>query len=317
MKAPAHVRVPDRVSGLALAAGAGGAAVRPFREWQALLPALVWAYAGRVGAQVRHSLEMRTQRMTAWLITRGRVRLVSDDTVLTVRRGEWVFFCGRFQKHDFSPAAELVSVSLRVPADGEAVWRHAPFVVKAARHPELERAARALIDLVEAHAPTAMAGLAHRAMPPAEAARIGARALEWAAVCMEVRRVAGVTSEEERAGEGAGGKAGGRRRGHPKVARALERLTEAPLHERYAVARLAGEVGLSPGHLEQLFVRELGTTPRRLREHYRRSEAGYRVRHSDVSLKQIAWELGFCSASHFSNWFRRVFGQSPRAWRRG
>ncbi|AHF89792.1 AraC family transcriptional regulator [Opitutaceae bacterium TAV5] len=305
MKAPALVQAPDRVFGRALAAGAGE---RPFREWQALLPTLIWAYAGRVDAQVRHSLEMRTQRMTAWLITRGQVRLVSDDTALVVRRGAWVFFCGRFQKHDFSPAAELVSVSLRVPADGEAVWRHAPFVVKAARHPELERAARALIGLVEAHAPTAMAGLAHRTMPPAEAARIGARALEWAAVCMEVRRAAGMSPEEERAG--------GRRRGHPKVARALERLTEAPLHERYPEARLAKEVGLSPGHLEQLFVRELGTTPRRLREHYRRREARYRVGHSDVSLKQVAWELGFGSASHFSNWFRRVFGQSPRAWRR-
>lgn len=100
------------------------------------------------------------------------------------------------------------------------------------------------------------------------------------------------------------------------MTRALTVLMGTPLHEACSETRLAAEVGLSAGHLEQLFVREMGTTPRRLRERHRRDEAARRVRHDDTSLKQLAWELGFGSPSHFSNWFRRVFGMSPRAWRR-
>ncbi|WP_052361872.1 AraC family transcriptional regulator [Geminisphaera colitermitum] len=301
---PARLPSPPPPPANASTTAQGGiAGARSFARWQAIYPQLIWAYAGRVDAPTQHLLEVFTRRMTAWLVTRGHVQLVSDDTILTVKRGQWVFFCGRFQKHDFSPAAELVSISLRIPAESETEWRHAPFVVKAAEHPQLEKTARALIALVTRNSPASNRSALQRPMPFAEALRINARAFEWAAACMDARMAAGVPMGEPR-------------RGHPKVTRALTVLMGTPLHEACSETRLAAEVGLSAGHLEQLFVREMGTTPRRLRERHRRDEAARRVRHDDTSLKQLAWELGFGSPSHFSNWFRRVFGMSPRAWRR-
>lgn len=285
-----------------------GAGVRPVHQWQSQLPELIWAYAGKVDAQVRHLLELRTHRITAWLITRGQVRLVSDTTTLVVKKGQWVFFCGRFQKHDFSTGAELISISLRLPIVGEGMWRHPAFVIKAAKHPVLEATAWDLVNLVQKYAPAAKAGLSHQVLTFANTARIEARSLDWVAVLMEVRQTVGLAT--------GAGQASLPRQVHPKVSRALAKLTDTPFHEKYRENQLAQEVELSVGHLNQLFVGEIGMTPRRLRELSRRREADYRVRHSDVSLKQIALELGFGSASHFSNWFRQIFGKSPRTWRK-
>jgi AraC-like DNA-binding protein len=277
----------------------------PFRQWHQAQPTLLWAYAGKVDPVGRHLMSMKTKRMTAWLITRGHVELLSDDNKITASSGWWIFFCGDFQKHDFSASAELVSVSLRLPENMEPIWRHPPFKFKASRDPRLEGTARRIIALIDTDPATDPVGprLPNLPMSLEYFLKISSLGLEWSANYLAIREIEGL------------GISVPEKRSHPKVAQALKLLTNQSLAEGYSEARLAGEVGISTGHLEQLFVRELGITPRRLWEDHRRTEAAQRVRHSHNDLKRIAYELGFGSQSHFSNWFQKVFGSSPRRWR--
>jgi LacI family transcriptional regulator len=58
-------------------------------------------------------------------------------------------------------------------------------------------------------------------------------------------------------------------------------------------------------------------TIRQAIENERLERAKKMLRGSDPSLARIAAALGFCSASHLSNLFKKRFGLSPRAWRAG
>jgi len=274
--------------------------LRMFREWLSLKPELLWAYDGAVDPSVRHHLALRTGRMSAWLLRRGSVRLVSDDAVLRVGTGEWVFFSGGFQRHDFTKDARVLSVSLKVPDGAAAVWRHEPFKVKAAGNGRLERAARLLVATILKRGGKPGGGLHDESFGLEDFLRVDALGLEWAA-------------EYVRQLTAAGGAVKVRKRQDARVSAALRLLEATPFQKGFSELKLARAMKLSAGHLERLFQRETGATPRQVWERLRKEEAGWRVPHAETPLKQLAFELGFCSQAHFSGWYRRTFGLSPSA----
>ncbi|MFW6218376.1 MAG: helix-turn-helix domain-containing protein [Verrucomicrobiota bacterium] len=40
------------------------------------------------------------------------------------------------------------------------------------------------------------------------------------------------------------------------------------------------------------------------------------MRAGHLPLKEICYALGYTAPSHFTNWFRKQFGETPRAMRR-
>lgn len=112
--------------------------------------------------------------------------------------------------------------------------------------------------------------------------------------------------------------AGRRRRSlalHPAVARA-QRLLEQDLEGGLSLPELARRVDLSPAYLTQLFIRQLGEGPVRYRLRARVERALLLLGETDLSITEIAAELGFSSAQHFATVFRQRVGATPRAWRR-
>lgn len=65
----------------------------------------------------------------------------------------------------------------------------------------------------------------------------------------------------------------------------------------------------------QRYLRGIGTTWPRLRASLVVEVAKERLRGREIDLKQLAYELGFQSASHFTRVFRAVAGMPPSAWR--
>jgi transcriptional regulator GlxA family with amidase domain len=102
---------------------------------------------------------------------------------------------------------------------------------------------------------------------------------------------------------------------HPSVAdacRLLEQHSEKPwrLHE------LGKFVGLSPNHLATLFKNELGTTPHQYLLQARIAKACSLLRTTDMSVTDIAFEVGFTSSQHFARVFRKLENISARNFRR-
>jgi AraC family transcriptional regulator of adaptative response / methylphosphotriester-DNA alkyltransferase methyltransferase len=103
-----------------------------------------------------------------------------------------------------------------------------------------------------------------------------------------------------------------------------ERITEARrlidsliASEPFVERTLPKRLGISANHLDRLFLVELGVTPRVYADHARLNWAIYRLANTEDPIKQIAARLGFRQVSHFSHWFHRQTGCSPRDFRRG
>lgn len=91
---------------------------------------------------------------------------------------------------------------------------------------------------------------------------------------------------------------------------------EQHLGDDLSLEALAAEVNLSPLYLARAFRSAVGQSPHqyvvaRRVEHARRLLAG-----TTIPIAEISLASGFSSQSHLSNWFRRLVGVSPAAYRK-
>jgi AraC family transcriptional regulator len=102
------------------------------------------------------------------------------------------------------------------------------------------------------------------------------------------------------------------------VPRRIRRVTDyvrANLAEDLSIAELADQAGLSSFHFARVFRRETGETPHQFVTRLRLEEAARLLRATDRTVLQIALEVGFENASHFSVQFKRGYGATPLAFR--
>lgn len=78
---------------------------------------------------------------------------------------------------------------------------------------------------------------------------------------------------------------------------------------------VAAAVGLGGSHFRQAFRRESGVGPRAFHAEARLRRAADLLANTELSAKEIAETLGFSSAFHFSNAFKRSRGLAPSVWR--
>jgi AraC-like DNA-binding protein len=100
------------------------------------------------------------------------------------------------------------------------------------------------------------------------------------------------------------------------VGRALALLHRRPGRD-WTTDSLAREVGLSRSAFAQRFTTLVGMPPRRYLSWWRLQLAAARLREGGRSTAQIAEEVGYASEAALGRAFRRAFGTTPGAWRRG
>jgi AraC-like DNA-binding protein len=100
-----------------------------------------------------------------------------------------------------------------------------------------------------------------------------------------------------------------------RVEQLIAWLDSRPLDQ--TTPTLPPDFGLGLRRADQVLQQQLGTSLRRYLERRRLDAARERVLAGEGTLKQIAFELGFRHASHFTAWFRRQVGVSPSAYRMG
>lgn len=108
-----------------------------------------------------------------------------------------------------------------------------------------------------------------------------------------------------------------RRTSDDRINEIIRRLDAWPLDKAMAAHELARGLNIGARRLEQLLARTAGTTPHS-HLNQRRIEAARRaITTTATSLKQVAHDLGFRHAPHFTKWFRRHVGIAPSAYRDG
>ncbi len=98
------------------------------------------------------------------------------------------------------------------------------------------------------------------------------------------------------------------------------RKAMAYIHEHYAepISReeMAAHVGVSARHLTRCFQQEIGLSPITYLNRYRIKKAKQLLDCSEMSITEIATEVGFSSSNYFADAFRREVGMAPRDYQR-
>jgi transcriptional regulator GlxA family with amidase domain len=95
--------------------------------------------------------------------------------------------------------------------------------------------------------------------------------------------------------------------------RMMQRHIETPL----PLPDIAADVGLSPRQLERLLLSHTGQSPLRLYMQLRVERARELLLTSNRPVIEVAVRAGFSSTSHFSAWYKRIYGVRPSDMRTG
>jgi len=102
---------------------------------------------------------------------------------------------------------------------------------------------------------------------------------------------------------------------HPAAMRAKEMLDHHPA-ENWKLSELARLAGLSPSRLSECFAHDMGMSPHQYLLHTRIERAKEALRQSDVTITNLALDLGFSSSQHFASTFKRMVGVTAGAFRK-
>lgn len=97
---------------------------------------------------------------------------------------------------------------------------------------------------------------------------------------------------------------------HPRLARAVQYL-ESALDRPVPADELAERAGLSVRQLVRLFSAHLGEGPAQYHRRARIENARTLLRHSEMSVTDVALAAGFESVAHFCRAYRLHYGRSP------
>lgn len=270
-------------------------------DWSLLQARLIWAYAGPV-APANRRRDTAGGALFAWRLRRGSVRLRIGRRTMHVGAGEWLLGGPRPHAQEFSDDAEIVSVNFRLqwPSGDALVDR---FVALPDREtPGMNRAADKLVRLVARRYPEAGTDLWGRAVVAEGFFEMQACFAEWTRAYLAALAGCGVAPSRLAGVD-------------PRVMEALRELDAHPWGEPFREPELAERLGVSAGHLDRLFTRHCGLTPRAYLAKRRLEEAKRILADRSRPVKQAAFSLGFSGAAHFCRWFRAAAGESPGRWR--
>lgn len=103
----------------------------------------------------------------------------------------------------------------------------------------------------------------------------------------------------------------------PQKVRQAISLMQHHIENPLPLPDIAGRVGLSPRQLERLILRHAGQSPLRLYMQLRIERAHELLIYSDRSVIDVAVQAGFSSTSHFTAWYKRIYGARPSQLRGG
>lgn len=233
----------------------------------------------------------------SWYIRSGSLQLKANETTYSAGPGDWIFIDPLTTKsHRFSPGTHLISIRFRL------TWQNLqfipplnrPLIYKDTKQGHLLRAAETFCAFEATHKG------AIRTAAPSTKARRKSLFYEWLHQWHQVRENNGGTQPL------------------PMDKRIYEMISV--LGENTSIAtvdypRLSQTVGLSRAQIDRVFKEATDLTPKQWCEAHCIKAAEDWLKAGELSVKEIAAELGFFDASHFTKWFRTKMGVTPTAWR--
>ncbi len=280
----------------------------PLREWAYVHTELGWIYDHEVPARYRDArIDPSRGGYSAWLIRRGTVKVeTSLGSRLEAGPGKWLLVPAGGIRQQFTEDARILSLHFqcRWPS-GESIFSgEEGLVVAGTAYPALERLGVRLERVVRRKFPTAETGLFSRHADFEAYALIDALFRQWLATWFRAQRESGAKVTRLSADD-------------DRLLRAVRCLNGAPLSKGLPREALRLESGLGDAQLNRLFLAEYGSTLTKPWEQRRRNTAKSYLETSTMPIKEIAFNLGFRTDSHFVLRFKPRTGLRPKHYRQG
>ena len=275
-------------------------------EWLYVNTGLIWATQREIESPFLETKYSSGRQVIAWLVKRGGVTLKTNGEMVTAQKGDWMF-PGSLDGEQIIQA-ESVLLSIRFFAEwpnGKPLFDHRDrLAFPAETDRKLTKAAEILQSLVHRIAQREGLFLLNQSTADIQSYFSIRRAFEnWlSAYVNTMLRLGQVPSIMASA--------------DPRVLHAARLMDSHPLRLPLRESDLCHSIGLSVSHLNRLFLRDLGISPKKYMERRRLQSAILLLQHHRRSVKETAYELGFNSLPHFSAWFHRQQGVSPRAFQK-
>ena len=281
-----------------------------YRDWLNLNVHLLWCYDLPVarghrdaGREVLSSTEYTNS--AAWLLREGWAQVEQNGECHRADPGQWIIVKPGTRVQTFSADARMISIAFEARwPDGSHLFEDGlSLVMDEAEVPQLEHSVRPILDLMKVVNPESWDARQ-------QDVDLSVFLMLEKMLCQWLDALAGALQAR-----------GIRHSGHTgideRVREVIDLITAMDPAEPLDVAKLAAHVVLSPNHLNRLFRRDLRATPGQYRDRLRAEYARQRLLQPGARVKEVAFELGFTHLSHFSKWFKRHSGTTPRGGKKG
>ena len=98
---------------------------------------------------------------------------------------------------------------------------------------------------------------------------------------------------------------------HTQLQQAIDYI-QTYLNRDLSLAELASVIGISPTYFASLFKQAMGISPHQYIIQQRVERAKLMLLRTDLTIADIALQVGFSSQSHLTHQFKRVTGLTPK-----
>lgn len=258
---------------------------------------LIWANERDVEQRYIKGQSMTQDYTACLLLKRGRIRF---GHTVDVGPAQWLFWRVGNDVFEFSGNPHVISLRFELMQhNGEPLFRRErSLVLEAERYPELEATAQSLVRLLRPWGEGGCLKRAPRRVPVDVNFRMEAAFHNWLAAYVEAMRKMGDPMQS-------------RIDCDPRVLQVTAWLRERPMTEKFSQTELARRCGLGSNQLALLFKRDTGVSPFAYYDRLRLTHAEQALNYGEKPIKEIAYDLGFSTPSHFTNWCRKHTGKSP------
>lgn len=276
-----------------------------YRNWLNLNIHLLWCHNRFVAEGAFSDSDILSftnfTNSAAWLVREGWAEVEHDGCLHRAVPGQWLIVRPGNRHQRFSRDARMLSIAFEARwPDGSHLYQDGlSLVIDAAEVPQLEQKVRPILNAVMNIAPCTWDLRDHDADLLCFI-HLEQMLCEWLLVLSEVLEAYGIQHS-----------------GHfgidERVRQATQLLRSRDLADPIELEKLATFVNTSPSHLNRLFRKDIQCTPIQFWDRLRIEHAQNRLNQPGVRIKEVAIDLGFKHLSHFSKWFKRHSGSSPRA----
>ncbi len=259
--------------------------------------------AGTKWSGHRHNL------CVVWLMEKGYVDITTELGTQRVHAGTWVIqMPGLYLEQAFSDDAEIMSLRFRVLWEtGRPLFKSSRLLTAPRlRFKQLQESARSFIALLPQEmqpAPTYKHVKSTFVTNPARAWLIQSAQSAFLSDWYEAALELGYEPLDEFSGDS-------------RVDEMVDILSANLRKNNVPYQHFQEAVGLSRAQIDRLFAKYLNSSPKAEFDNMRVQYALEQLWKGRRAIKQIAFELGFKSASQFAKWFHRLDGRNPKEVRR-